>query len=446
MGEQALRQTAPRAPPPTTALLVGQPSHGKGNVRTTCRQLRLRPKEAPLAATRSELAQGGSPTAARLSGSESEAWTGSVRSCGMGTSAGGCVRSGATADRGSGVGGTVGQLHVSRPAPATPLSWRPRRSSALSWTGCRPPARGCSAGRPRCMPSSSRTRRPAARRAEHVVHTEGLARKGGRRAFIHRLVFRTGAPTRPASRTTRSAPSLARTPPNRRRQHVSLLTAAGGWQLCARAPGKAILISSNLRTAPRLGRQSLGTKLSAGRHVPGPTRQLRTQGISCDGTEGRQHRWGGALGRGAAPDSQDGGRAAGKLAGAPGVQRDGRPRGGALSRRSYRLFRARMRIVRRQKNVRAGGLRGRSGPVKQSFLRALQRAPPRGGCSARAPGHEAVRNHASNAGCAVSRAYSADAGVNGSPRLYPAKPLGLLFLISQRPEKGSEAQPAGKGK
>ena len=40
---------------------------------------------------------GGSPTATRLSGSESEAWTGS-----------------ADTDRGSGVGGTVGQLHVSR--------------------------------------------------------------------------------------------------------------------------------------------------------------------------------------------------------------------------------------------------------------------------------------------------------------------------------------------
>ena len=80
-----------------------------------------------------------------------------------------------------------------------------------------------------------------------------------------------------------------------------------------------------------------GTKLSAGRHVPGPTRQLRTQGMPRDGTEDRQHRWGGALGRGAAPNSQDGRRAAGKLAGAPGVQRDGRPGGGALGRRSNRL-------------------------------------------------------------------------------------------------------------
>ena len=74
MGEQALRQTAPRAPPPTTALPVGQPSNGKGNVRTTCRQLRvatartaknwwrpLRPEEAPLAATRSAPAQAARP-------------------------------------------------------------------------------------------------------------------------------------------------------------------------------------------------------------------------------------------------------------------------------------------------------------------------------------------------------------------------------------------------
>ena len=79
-----------------------------------------------------------------------------------------------------------------------------------------------------------------------------------------------------------------------------------------------------------------GTKLSAGRHAPGPTRQLRTLGMPRDGTEDGQHRWGGALGR-AAPDSQDGGRAAGKLAGAPGVQRDGRLGGGALGRRSNRL-------------------------------------------------------------------------------------------------------------
>ena len=100
-----------------------------------------------------------------------------------------------------------------------------------------------------------------------------------------------------------------------------------------------------------------------------------------------------------------------------------------------------MRVVRRQKNVRrcdCGGLRGRSGPVKQSFLRALPRAPPRGGCAARAPGHEAVGNHASNAGCAVSRDYGADAGVNGSSRLYPAKPLGLLFLISKKGLKLSQ--------
>ena len=52
-------------------------------------------------------------------------------------------------------------------------SSKPRRSSALSWTGCRPPdcpARGWrwpagrSAGRPRCAPSSGRIRRSAARR------------------------------------------------------------------------------------------------------------------------------------------------------------------------------------------------------------------------------------------------------------------------------------------
>ena len=56
------------------------------------------------------------------------------------------------------------------------------------------------------------------------------------------------------------------------------------------------------------------------------------KGTPRDGTKGRQHRWGGALGRGAAPDSQDGGRAAGKLARAPGAQRVGRPGGGALGR------------------------------------------------------------------------------------------------------------------
>ena len=61
------------------------------------------------------------------------------------------------------------------------------------------------------------------------------------------------------------------------------------------------------------------------------------KGTPRDGTKGRQHRWGGALGRGAAPDSQDGGRAAGKLARAPGAQRVGRPGGGALGRRSNRL-------------------------------------------------------------------------------------------------------------
>ena len=62
--------------------------------------------------------------------------------------------------------------HEVRVIGAGPL-WCPRRSSALSWTGCRPPdcpARGWrwpaggSAGRPRCMPSSSRIQRPAARR------------------------------------------------------------------------------------------------------------------------------------------------------------------------------------------------------------------------------------------------------------------------------------------
>ena len=51
-----------------------------------------------------------------------------------------------------------------------------------------------------------------------------------------------------------------------------------------------------------------------------------------------------------------------------------------------------------------------------NFLLALPRTP---GCAARAPGHEAVGNHASNAGCAVSRDRSrgADAGANGSPTL-----------------------------